>query len=115
VEFRIVSSWRRSSNSTNIQTRTCGKWSKIKLSLGSVLEFIILTNFALTTKLPTLLVSNWSIGFLALAALTKFISKLSKLLAKKDAEEFTNPSILDLAKPGFFSCNVKNILSFNVF
>jgi hypothetical protein len=61
-----------------------------------------LTNFALTTKLPTLLVSNWSIGFLALAALTKFISKLSKLLAKKD-KEFTNPSILDLAKPGFFS------------
>jgi hypothetical protein len=49
-----------------------------------------LTNFALTTKLPTLLVSNWSIGFLALAALTKHL-KIIKLLAKK--AEFTNPSI----------------------
>jgi hypothetical protein len=39
---------------------------------------------------------------LALAPFTKFISKLSKLLAKKEAEEFTNPSILDSKNLDFF-------------
>jgi hypothetical protein len=67
-----------------------------------------LTNFALTTKLPTLLVSNWSIGFLALAAFNEIYLKISNYLLKK-AEEFTNPSILDLANVFFLMQLLKDL------